>query len=160
MKKYLLPALIFTATLIACNSDDKKNEEAPSGVMDATRNFIRAALDGKFDDAKKYMLIDTANVQYLNMAEGFYTNLTKEEKEQYLASSIIIGSKEDIIKDSIAVVIYKNSYKNNLDTLRIMRLNNQWLVDLKYLYEHDYDTLMQHIRKDTLIQNIGKDTLK
>jgi hypothetical protein len=150
MKKYLLIILIFTATFIACNND-KKTEE-PSGLMDATRNFIDAALKGEFGEAKKYMLIDSANVQYLNMAEGFYTNLTKEEKEKYANASIIIESKEDIIKDSIAVVIYKNSYKNNPDTLRIMHLNNQWVVDLKYLYEHDYDTLMQHIRK--------KDTLK
>ena len=150
MKKYFLSALVFTATLIACNNDDKKTEEAPSGLMDATRNFINAALKGEFGEAKKYMLIDSANVQYLNMAEGFYTNLTNEEKEKYANASIIIESKEDIIKDSVAVVIYKNSYKNNLDTLRIMHLNNQWVVDLKYLYEHDYDTLMQHIRKDTL----------
>jgi Domain of unknown function (DUF4878) len=150
MKKYFLPVLIFTATLIACNNNDKKTEEPSSGLMDATRNFIDAALKGKFDEAKKYMLVDSANVQYLTIAEGFYTTLSAEEKEKYTNASIIIESKEDIIKDSIAVVIYKNSYKNNLDTLRIMRLNNQWLVDLKYLYEHDYDTLMQHIRKDTL----------
>lgn len=150
MKKHFLPVLIFTATLIACNNDDKKTGEPSSGLMDATRNFIDAALKGKFDEAKKYMLIDSANVQYLTFAEGRYSGLSTEEKEKYTNASIIIESKEDIIKDSIAVVIYKNSYRNNLDTLRIMRLNNQWLVDLKYLYEHDYDTLMQHIRNDTL----------
>jgi hypothetical protein len=50
------------------------------------------------------------------------------------------------VKDSVAVVIYKNSYMNNLDTLRLLHLDNKWLVDLKFLYEHDYDTLMQKIR--------------
>ena len=27
-----------------------------------------------------------------------------------------------------------------MDTLRIIRKNGQWLVDLKYLFEHDMDT--------------------
>jgi hypothetical protein len=42
-----------------------------------------------------------------------------------------------IINDSVAVVIYSNSYKNDHDTLRIAKKNTNWLVDLKYLYEHD-----------------------
>lgn len=118
--------------------------------MDATRNFIRAALDGKFDEAKKYMLIDSSNVHYLINAEENYNKLDPPSKESYAASSIIIHSKDEKIKDSLAVVIFSNSYKNNPDTLRVLKQNNQWLVDLKYLYEHDYDTLMRHIPKDTL----------
>jgi hypothetical protein len=80
------------------------------------------------------------------MVEGFHKNLGQEEKDKYANASIIIESKEDVVKDSVAVVIYKNSYMNNLDTLRLLHLDNKWLVDLKFLYEHDYDTLMQKIR--------------
>ena len=147
MKKYILPALILATSLFACNNKEEKVEPtAESGLMDATRNFIMAALKGDFAEAKKYMLVDSANLQYLNMVEGFHGNLSPEEKEKYANASIIIESKEDVIKDSIAVVVYKNSYMNNLDTLRILHLDNKWLVDLKYLYEHEYDTLMQKIR--------------
>jgi hypothetical protein len=152
MKKYLLPLLIISGFIIACNNEDKKatEEKDTSGLMDATRNFIRAALDGKFEEAKKFMLIDSSNVHYLENAEENYNKLDTLSKESYAASSIIIHSKDEKIKDSLAVVIYSNSYKNNPDTLRVLKQNNQWLVDLKYLYEHDYDTLMQHIPKDTL----------
>jgi hypothetical protein len=159
MKKYILPALILAISLFAC-SDDKKEEPVPeSGLMDATRNFIKAALKGDFAEAKKYMIVDSANLQYLNMVEGFHKNLTQEEKDKYANASIIIESKEDVVKDSIAVVVYKNSYMNNLDTLRILHLDNKWLVDLKYLYEHAYDTLMQKIRVQAAPE-IKKDTAK
>ena len=152
MKKHLLPLLFICSFIIACNNEDKKatEEQDSSGLMDATRNFIRSALDGKFDEAKKYMLIDSSNVHYLENAEELYNKLDPPTKESYAASSIIIHSKDEKIPDSLAVVIFSNSYKNNPDTLRVLKQNSQWLVDLKYLYEHDYDTLMRHIQKDTL----------
>lgn len=151
MKKYLLPFLFLATFIISCTNDTKTpGQTDSSGLMDATRNFIRSALDGKFDEAKKYMLIDSSNVHYLINAEENYNKLDEPSKESYAASSIIIHSKDEKIKDSLAVVIFSNSYKNNPDTLRVLKQNNQWLVDLKYLYEHDYDTLMQHIPKDTL----------
>jgi hypothetical protein len=153
MKKYILPALILTISLTACNNKEEKVEPATeSGLMDATRNFIMAALKGDFAEAKKYMVVDSANLQYLRMVEGFHENLSPDEKDKYANASIIIESKEDVVKDSIAVVVYKNSYMNNLDTLRILHLNDKWLVDLKYLYEHDYDTLMQKIRNQNAVE--------
>ena len=151
MKKFLF-VFITTSTLVACNnSAETKKETGPSGLNDATRNFIRAALDGKFEEAKKYMLIDTPNVQYLNIAAGAYQKLDTVKKEGYAESSIIIHSSEERIKDSLAIVIYSNSFMNNPDTLRILKLNNNWLVDLKYLYEHDFDTTGQpQVLKDSL----------
>jgi hypothetical protein len=150
MKKHLLKLLISIVAFTSCSDDKKTTEEDNSSLMNTTRNFIRAALDGNFKEAKKYMLIDSSNVHYLNIAEGIYNNLDRPVKESYAASSIIIHSKDEAVKDSLAVVVYSNSYKNNPDTLRVLKQNEQWLVDLKYLYEHDFDTLMQHIRKDTL----------
>jgi len=151
MKKFLF---VFTiaAILSACNnSAETKKETASSGLNDATRNFIRAALDGKFEEAKKYMLIDTTNVQYLNLAALAYQKLDTLKKEGYAESSIIIHSAEEKIKDSLAIVIYSNSFMNNPDTLRILKQNNIWLVDLKYLYEHDFDTTLQpQVLKDSL----------
>jgi hypothetical protein len=75
MKKYLLP-LVLISSFIACKNEDKKTtEKDTSGLMDATRNFIRAALDGKFDEAKKFMLIDSSNIHYLEYAEDRYNKL-------------------------------------------------------------------------------------
>ena len=55
------------------------------------------------------------------------------------------------MNDSTTILIYSNSFKNDHDTLKILRINSQWLVDFKYLYEHDSDTLMSKpIIKDSL----------
>ena len=151
MKKFLF--VFITAFIFgACNnSADTEKETGPSGLNDATRNFIRAALNGKFEEAKKYMLIDTPNVQYLENAASAYQKLDTIKKEGYAESSIIIHSAEERIKDSVAIVIYSNSFMNNPDTLRVLKQNNNWLVDLKYLYEHDFDTTGQpHVLKDSL----------
>jgi hypothetical protein len=56
------------------------------------------------------------------------------------------------VNDSTTVVIFSNSYKNDHDTLKVLKKNNQWLVDFKYLFEHDNDSLFKAaaIKKDTL----------
>ncbi len=151
--KNILSFLISVSLLMACNNTTQTPETLySSGLNDATRNFLKAALEGNFDMAKKYMLIDTANIQYLTYAATAYQKLDTVKKEGYANSSIIIHSSEEKIKDSLAIVIYSNSFMNNPDTLRILKQNNNWLVDLKYLYEHDYDTAMQRL--------LSKDTLK
>ena len=151
MKKFLI-LFITASTLGACNNTaESEKETGPAGLNDATRNFIRAALDGKFEEAKKYMLIDTPNVHYLNNAANAYQRLDTVKKEGYAESSIIIHSSVERIKDSLAIVIYSNSFMKNQDTLRVLKQNNNWLVDLKYLYEHDFDTTGQpQVLKDSL----------
>ena len=90
-------------------------------------------------------------MQYLENAASAYQKLDTIKKEGYAESSIIIHSAEERIKDSVAIVIYSNSFMNNPDTLRVLKQNNNWLVDLKYLYEHDFDTTGQpHVLKDSL----------
>lgn len=152
MNKIIILLFFIAATQITCTNNKKTNElSQSSGLNDATRNFLKAALEGNFALAKKYMLIDTANIQYLTYAEAAYQKLDTTKKESYANSSIIIHSAEEKVKDSLAIVIYSNSFMNNPDTLRIFKKNNNWLVDLKYLYEHDYDTTMQHLLlKDSL----------
>ena len=151
MKKILF-VFISSSIIGACNNAAETGKETgPSGLNDATRNFIRAALNGKFEEAKRYMLIDTPNVQYLTIAANAYQKLDTLKKEGYAESSIIIHSTEERIKDSLAIVIYSNSFMNNQDTLRVLKQNNNWLVDLKYLYEHDFDTTGQpQVLKDSL----------
>jgi hypothetical protein len=38
------------------------------------------------------------------------------------------------------------------DTLRVFKINQQWLVDLKYIFEHDRDTLYNKINKIDTVQ--------
>lgn len=126
---------------IACKDADQKDKTHSENSIDAGRNFIRAALDGKFDNARKFMLPDSVNVNYMDVAERNYQRADQSTKDGYRMSSINIINVKDIVKDSITVLIYSNSFKKDPDTLKVIKSNGQWLVDLKYLYLHDADTL-------------------
>ena len=133
---------------MACKNKDNGTSE---NNIDAARNFIRAALDGKFEEARIYMLADSVNTNYMDVAERSYQHAAQATKDGYRASSINIIQVTEPVKDSVTVVIYSNSFKNDHDTLKVLKTNGQWLVDLKYLYEHDEDSLqLKLITNDTL----------
>lgn len=138
MKK-ILSAFFLLFSLAACNNDNTASGKSENDV-DAARNFIRSALDGNFSQARQYMLQDTANLQYLDVAEQNYERAPAETINSYKGSSINIHQVSPV-NDSTTVVVYSNSFKKDHDTLRVLKLNNQWLVDLKYLYQHDMDTV-------------------
>lgn len=138
-KRYSL--LIFIVTAIAgCKSKDKETTPTSSNAMDAARNFIRATLDGKFDFARDYMLIDSLNVNYLDIGSRARDNADQATKDGYRASSILFH-KTIPVNDSVNIIIYSNSFKNDHDTLRLVKTGKDWKVDLKYLFEHDTDTV-------------------
>ncbi len=150
MKKLVAPFLLITVLIVSCENEGKRNTTTSESNIDAARNFIRAALDGKFKEARMFMLADSVNTNYMDVAERSFARADQATKDGYRASSINIHEKKEL-NDSTAILIYSNSFKNDHDTLRILRINNQWLVDFKYLYEHDSDTLMNKpITKDPL----------
>ncbi len=134
----------------ACKNEDQKPQTSSESSIDAARNFIRAALDGKFKEAREFMLKDSVNTNYMDVAERSFGRADQSVKDGYRASSIYIHNKNEI-NDSTTIVIYSNSYKNDHDTLKVLKTNDQWLVDLKYLYEHDRDSLIyKPVLKDSL----------
>ena len=143
MKRYrfIFLFLLFFPIAIgtACNSN--KDSAKSENDIDAARNFIRSALDGKFDEARSYLLADSVNTNWMDVAERSYQKADADTKNGYRSSSIHIHNVIYPIKDSVTVVIYSNSFKNDHDTLRVIKEKGQWLVDLKYLYEHDEDTI-------------------
>jgi Domain of unknown function (DUF4878) len=126
--------------LPACKSDKRSSGESENDI-DAARNFIRAALDGKFEEARTYLLPDSVNTNWMDVAERSYQKIDADTKNGYRSSSIHIHNVTYPVKDSVTVVIYSNSFKNDHDTLKVLKQNGQWLVDLKYLYDHDTDSL-------------------
>jgi hypothetical protein len=135
----------------ACKNEDRKVSPKSENDIDAARNFIRSALDGKFDDARNYLLADSANINYMDVAERNYQKADQTVKDGYKGSSIRIYSPVTNVNDSTTIVIFSNSFKNDPDTLRILKVKDQWLVDLKYLYQHDADTIFKKIvSKDSL----------
>lgn len=135
----------------ACNSIDKNSPAPAENDIDAAREFVRSALDGKFTQARNYLLQDSSNMQYMAVAERNYRKADDDTKNGYRLASIRIYSPVAHLNDSTTIIIYSNSFKNDPDTLKVLRIKGQWLVDLKYLYEHDMDSTHYNIdNRDSL----------
>ena len=142
---------LFLLFIVAsCNNNDQQNKKAEDD-LDAARTFIDAALKGDFNKAKDYAVKDSINLQFLDVRERIYKNLDGKEKEEYRNASIHLFDVKKV-NDSTTVVIYANSFKNDKDTLKVLRLNGQWLVDVKYLWQHDEDSIYKKpmAQKDSL----------
>ena len=140
MKK-ILSASFLLFILAACNNSPE-NQAPPAeseNDLDAARTFIRSSLDGNMDEAMKYLLKDSTNLQYFELFENKYNQLDRETKRSYRESSINIHDTKKL-NDSTSVIIYSNSYRNDKDTLKLVLQNHNWLVDLKYLFLHDQET--------------------
>jgi hypothetical protein len=92
----------------SCDIKDKSAQSENN--IDAARNFIRSSLDGKFNDARSYMLQDSLNNNYLDVAERSYKNADQAVKDGSKVSTIIIHTVNDVT-DSTSFVIYSNSLK-------------------------------------------------
>lgn len=142
MKKILYLSSFLLFYLLSCKNDDKEVPASENGV-DAVRNFVQAALEGNYEKAKTFMVADSVNIDMMNAVERNNQRFSPEEKREYASASLRIQGVNEVIRDSITIVIYSNSYKNNKDTLRALRMNGKWLVDFKYLFNHDSDTLVK-----------------
>lgn len=137
MKKILPLASFLLFCLYACN-DDKK-EPASENDVDAVRNFIQAALEGNYTKARTFMIPDSVGLERMSNIER--VNLSPDEKKGLATASINVHAVNRV-NDSTTIVIYSNSFKNNRDTLRALKLKGQWLVDFNYLFDHDKDTMV------------------
>lgn len=136
MKKLFPFILAGLALVMGCNNAT----EAPKAEndVDAVRNFVQASLFGDYENARKYMLRDSANDEKMSLIER--VNLSAEEKRGLATSSINMHAISRV-NDSTTIVIYSNSFKNDHDTLKVVRQHGEWLVDFKYLFTHGSDTL-------------------
>ena len=133
----LLVSFLFLQFFCACSgSEGEKSGEVTTSEndVDAARNFIRSALDGKYDRARKFMIQDSANNDYLDLAQRNYeSRMDPEDKRGYRESSINIHGLRQL-DDSTTVVSYSNSFKKKNDSLKVVRRDGNWLVDLKYSF--------------------------
>ncbi|MBC7947129.1 MAG: DUF4878 domain-containing protein [Chitinophagaceae bacterium] len=139
MKKiFYLSFLLFY--LSACNNEDKRDSAAEDDV-DAARSFIEAALDGNFDLARTYIVNDSLNNQDINVSERLYNErMQPEDKAKYKTASINIHEIQRQ-NDSTTIVHYSNTYRNQRDSLKVIRYAGKWLVDFKYIFKHKPDSL-------------------
>jgi hypothetical protein len=114
----------------ACNSSDETSTPASENDVDAARNFIDAALKGHYDEARKLVVQDSINNAWVDLFKRAYQErMSMADKAGYRNASINIHNVQSV-NDSTTIVKYSNSYKKQNDSLKVVRRNGEWLVDL------------------------------
>jgi hypothetical protein len=130
MKWKLLFAFVWITLLSACNEEKK----VPNTDIEVARTFIKDILDNNFKDAEKLVLNEETNNQYFNLFKKEFESKSKTELENYRNADIIINEISQV-NDSVTVVNYSNTYiKDKSNKLKLVRVNGQWQVDLKYTF--------------------------
>ena len=134
MKKLALLLVAFLPLFWACgNNNEAPESTAGENDIDAARMFIRSALDGRWKDAKGLIVQDPVNIEDLETAERMADRRDALTQRNYREAQITIHNtrKEG---DSVSIVTYSNTFKKQRDSVKVVRIGNQWLVDLKYSF--------------------------
>jgi hypothetical protein len=134
MRGFLIISLFVVTLFSACGGEGKDRSDTTitsENADDAARNFIRLFLDGDLNKARNMLVQDSLNTQIFDAYERIYKNRSKTDKTGYKGSSIRIHSSRPV-NDSTSVVSYSNSYKNVIDSLKVVKESGEWKVDLKY----------------------------
>ena len=127
--------IIVAGLFFGCSTESREYQKA-ADAEEAGREFIRASLDGNYEKAKFYLYQDSSNTN-LTLLERWradYNLLPQEDKISYKEANIIALS---ILpeNDSTVNYTYSNSFKRkDTTTLKIIRVNGEWLVDFKDLH--------------------------
>lgn len=121
-------ALILVITACKHSAEVSKRDPLESG-----RGFIESSLKGDYDQAQKYLLPDSVNLQYFEGLKDFNSKRSNDEKEGYKNANILIDSTQQL-SDSVTIITYSNTYKNQPSKLKMVKKNNEWLVDFKYTF--------------------------
>lgn len=121
---------LLLALASSCNDNGayKKAEDA----QDAGREFIRASLDGNYDKAKFYLLKDEDNLMLLDRWKQMYRKHPSDTVRAFKEANIRPITLQ-AVNDSVTLYTYSNSFTKDTTTLTVVRVNNEWLVDLKTL---------------------------
>lgn len=125
--------------MFACNNSNNEPEEIkPENGMDAAGKFLRAALDGDYRKAKTLLVKDSTNQQMIDIYEWNYNNrMTPEDKTEYKKASIRFLKETHAVNDSVTIVHFSNSYKDKNDSLKVIRANGQWFIDLNFTFQNN-----------------------
>ena len=123
-----LVALIPLLLILGCNAGKtfKKAEDA----QDAGRQFIRASLDGDYEKARFYLLNDSVNLLLISKWQQGFDKMDRDTRQQYREASILPINIQTV-NDSVTLYTFSNSFRKDTTTVHIVRINGEWLVDLK-----------------------------
>lgn len=135
--KRLFPFIASIIVLASCGSNDRKLADSTEDDINTATTFLKAALRGDYAQARTLMLQDSLNIQDMDAYERYYKEkMTSEEKGNYANASIRIHETRRI--DSATTIIhYSNSFRNKVDSIKMIRVDGKWLADLKFVFKHN-----------------------
>jgi len=130
MKIKILLGAFSLLLLYSCNTEKK----VPNTDIDVARAFIRDVLENKFAEAEELILKEETNKEYFDLFKKQYESKSKSELENYRNADIIINEISPV-NDSVSIINYSNSFRRDKNSkVKMVRVNSQWLVDLKYTF--------------------------
>ena len=133
MIKNYLALIILAVAIFSCSNSDKK--KTPVTQIDVANAFVRSLLDNNFTEAEQYLYKDETNTQIFERFKKQYSGKDKATLEKYKEAQIIVNETSMVKPDSIFIFNYSNSYSRADTTiLKLVRIDNKWLVDLKYTF--------------------------
>jgi len=128
--KTFIAFLLIVSAIVGCNNNGGKR---PESALETGRDFIRASLDGKFENAMPLILPDSQNLQLFDTYKMYYNRLPADKKQSYRQASYNINKYEDL-NDSVTIINYSNTYMNKPMEIKLVKNNKLWEVDFKYTY--------------------------
>ncbi len=123
--------LLLIILLASCQSTHQY--PAAADALDAAREFIDASIRGDFEKANAYLLQDEKNKQLLKEEEEKYRAKTNAQQKQLSESSLQNISIEEVSAKE-TIVKFKNSMDKASRKVKVISVNNRWLVDFKYSF--------------------------
>jgi hypothetical protein len=121
-------ALASLLLILSCNAG--KTFKKADDAQDAGRQFIRASLDGDYEKARFYLLNDSVNLLLISKWQQGFDKMDKDIRQQYREASIL-PINISAINDSVTSYTFSNSFRKDTTTVHIVRVDGEWLVDLK-----------------------------
>ena len=131
MNLILTGSLLLAILLSGCEDESQTPIPASENPVDAARNFIDAKLDRRWQEARKFILPNATNAGLIEKLEAFYENEDREERRGYRGASIITYDLKKL-SDTASIYIFADSFKKQKDSVKVVRQNGQWLVDLGF----------------------------
>ena len=130
MKLTFLLSLIFCLAISSCNNEKKSTNTD----IEVARVFIKDILESNFKDAETFVLKEETNQQFFELFKKEFESKSKAELESFKNADIIINEISPL-NDSVSIINYSNSFKKDKSNkLKMVRINGQWMVDLKYTF--------------------------
>ncbi len=131
MKK-IWPFFLLILWMSSCKTSDEK---VPNTDLDVARAFIQSSLSNHFDQASQYVLKNDQNIQYIDLCKRKFSSFSKTEQEHYKDADIIMNDISYVVKDSVTIINYSNTYKKeSKNVLKLVKTGGKWQVDLQYTF--------------------------